>query len=174
MVNSELTLEKLQKLAKINGIKYTGLKKASLLAKLRKEDVVTKADKVSKSSRKSRRKSRKASKSRKAPCPEGKVRNRETGRCRNKKSKSRRKSRKASKSRRKAPCPEGKVRNRETGRCRNKKSKSRRKSRKASKSRRKSRKLEKMDTTSRRKQLNTAPQLGGRKSLDDDEKPRTM
>ena len=79
---------------------------------------------------KSRRKSRKASKSRrKAPCPEGKVRNRETGRCRNKKSKSRRKSRKASKSRRKsrkAPCPEGKVRNRETGRCRNKKSKSRR------------------------------------------------
>jgi hypothetical protein len=80
--------------------------------------------KAPKSTRKSRRKSRKASKSRrKAPCPEGKVRNRETGRCRNKKSKSRRKSRKASKSRRKS----------------RKASKSRRKSRKASKSRRKSR-----------------------------------
>ena len=84
-------------------------------------------------------KSRKASKSRrKAPCPEGKVRSRETGRCRMKKSASRKASRKASKSRRrkaKAPCPEGKVRDRSTHRCRMKKSKGSRaaKSRKAPK-----------------------------------------
>jgi hypothetical protein len=42
------------------------------------------------------------------PCPEGKVRNKATGRCRNKSV------------RRKMPCPEGKVRNKATGRCRNK------------------------------------------------------
>ena len=69
-------------------------------------------------------KSQKASKSRrKAPCPVGKVRSMETGRCRMKKSKG--KSSKASKSRRKAkaPCPVGKVRSKETGRCRMEKSK---------------------------------------------------
>ena len=41
----------------------------------------------------------KKSASRKAPCPEGKVRSRETGRCRMKKSASRKASRKARKSR---------------------------------------------------------------------------
>jgi hypothetical protein len=53
--------------------------------------------KVSKSKRKSPKASKSRRKSRKMPCPEGKVRNRSTGRCRNKSV--RRKSRKASKSR---------------------------------------------------------------------------
>ena len=92
-----------------------------------------------------RKSSRKPTKSRrKSPCGPGKVRDRDTGYCRMKKSpgrprkasKSRRKpSRKPAKSRRKSPCGPGKVRDRETGYCRMKKSPGR--PRKASKSRRK-------------------------------------
>ena len=93
MVKSELTLEKLQKLAKKNGIKYTGLKKASLLAKLRKEGVVTKAGKASKS----RRKSRKASKSRRKARKARKSRKSRKSRKPRKSRKSRRKSRKSRK-----------------------------------------------------------------------------
>ena len=82
----EVTLVHLQKLAKENNVKFNGLKKSALLAKLNKEGVKLHNGK----SRKSR--SRK-------PCKSDQVRDRSTGRCRKRKSPS--KKRKASASRKK-------------------------------------------------------------------------
>ena len=115
------TLAHLQQLAKSKGIKYTGLKKSSLITKLR-------SNKVKLSSKKSR-----------APCKSGQVRDQSTKRCRKKRSAGRKKSDKksakksvkksAKKSTKKSakksakklvPCKSGQVRNRSTKRCRNK------------------------------------------------------
>jgi hypothetical protein len=114
--SQKLTLAKLKKLAKQNGISHSGLKKSSLKVKLVRNKISLSGGlaKV----KKSMRKSRKARKQ----CKAGKVRSRATGRCHKK---SVRKSRKPK-------CPAGQARSRKSGHC-HKKKRSVRKSRKACK-----------------------------------------
>jgi hypothetical protein len=95
---SRHSLTTLKRLAKKHGVKYSGIRKSSLLSKLKKAGAITKSGKSSKK-RSSRRKSRK---SRKTPCPHGR---KKSGGCKKKPGKksrrSRRKSKKSRKSRRK-------------------------------------------------------------------------
>ena len=112
------TLAHLQQLAKSKGIKYTGLKKSSLITKLR-------SNKVKLSSKKSR-----------APCKSGQVRDQSTKRCRKKRSAGKKsassKKRKSATRKSRAPCKSGQVRDQSTKRCRKKRSAGRKKSDKKS------------------------------------------
>ena len=91
-----LTLAQLKDLAKSHGIQCSGLKKATLKAKLTSHHISV----SSKNSKLSKKKSR-------APCKSGQVRDRSSGKCRK---------RSAKKSR--APCKSGQVRDRSSGKCR--------------------------------------------------------
>ena len=106
------TLLQLQKLAKANNIKVTGLKKSTVKAKLRSHGIAIPRRKSVKSSAKK--------------CKAGQTLNKSTGRCRkspSKKSRSGKKSTSSSKKSKKKSskkCKSGQVLNRSTKRCRTK------------------------------------------------------